>query len=480
MKRIIKYFLPLIFPEGICPGEDSNGNVNLIARDGQGNPVLRGTSIAGVLRTSFAEYVCGDRFGEEVSFWFGEKCDSKNPIGRQPSKLSIPDCIFKDDVGGQLSVPINTHNAVNRHSGAVLDKSLFSIEKLPPGVKVNLIIKLDCEDLNDDEIKNFSNFIYLTFSNAIYMGGNLARGIGYAKLIKENAGFSDYKLDDYNQLKKFLNDEYQIREQKIELVPDKTFDELKSEENIENKNSILNVEVKLTISRGQDLVIGDTNALDYDVQMQSVTGADGKKYWRLPGSSFRGVFRNWFNRLAAKDGFDVADNIMDYFQKGIPTADELAWCRIPKEQRKEFQKHPENIPCVVSKLFGSLFAKGRIHFRDIIIPEKNLNVQHRMHVAIDMISGGANEGSLFDNNVLTDKDNNIFNLNISLKSPTEQEIKWLIKTLHAIDSGLLRVGSSKAAGRLSIENISAMGPLSELFNNESWIGNNSYSTWRIK
>jgi len=39
MKRIIKYFLPLEFPEGISPGEGSEGNINLIARDGQGLPV---------------------------------------------------------------------------------------------------------------------------------------------------------------------------------------------------------------------------------------------------------------------------------------------------------------------------------------------------------------------------------------------------------------------------------------------------------
>jgi len=302
----------------------------------------------------------------------------------------------------------------------------------------------------------------------------LARGIGFSKLIKEKAGFSDYKLDDYNQLKRFLDDDYKIRLENSFPLPEKQFDD------IETKSSNLNINVEFTIPRGQDLVIGDTNALDYDVQMQNVLGADGKKYWRLPGSSFRGVFRSWFNRLATKDGHLVADNIIDYFKKGIPTSDDLAWCRIPKNERKEFQKHPEKIPCVVSQIFGSLYAKGKILFRDILIPENDLNAQIRMHVAIDMISGGANEGSLFDNNVLTNKNNNSFNLNILLEKPNEQEIKWLIKTLHAIDSGLLRIGSSKAAGRLSVEKVTASGPLYDMFNNESWIGNNSYSTWRIK
>ena len=48
--------LPLVFPEGIAPGAGSGYNRIHLARNGLGEPILRGTSLAGVLRHGLVQW----------------------------------------------------------------------------------------------------------------------------------------------------------------------------------------------------------------------------------------------------------------------------------------------------------------------------------------------------------------------------------------------------------------------------------------
>jgi hypothetical protein len=77
-------------------------------------------------------------------------------------------------------------------------------------------------------------------------------------------------------------------------------------------------------------------------------------------------------------------------------------------------------------------------------------------VAVDRFSGGANEGALFFNQVLTGT-RLVFPITMVLSSPREKEVQWLVKTLRALHLGILSVGSSKSGGRLEIKSISATG-----------------------
>ena len=47
IRRIHRVFLPLRFPDGIAPGEGSDYNTLIVARNGRDEPVLRGTALAG-------------------------------------------------------------------------------------------------------------------------------------------------------------------------------------------------------------------------------------------------------------------------------------------------------------------------------------------------------------------------------------------------------------------------------------------------
>jgi hypothetical protein len=80
---------------------------------------------------------------------------------------------------------------------------------------------------------------------------------------------------------------------------------------------------------------------------------------------------------------------------------------------------------------------------------------------LDAISGGAIEGMLFDNDVLTAGE---FNVKILVKDAKDYEAKWIAQTLKALDLGVLRIGSSKAAGRLELKDKPKANQYTDFFN----------------
>jgi hypothetical protein len=90
----------------------------------------------------------------------------------------------------------------------------------------------------------------------------------------------------------------------------------------------------------------------------------------------------------------------------------------------------------------------------------------RAHVAVDRITGGASEGFFFTNSVLSGEVK--FPVTITVQDPGEDEVRWLRSTLRALHVGILRVGSSKAGGRLRLAGeVKAAGPFAELLKETS-------------
>ena len=105
--------ITLAFPVGLSAGAGQAGNRLIIARDGRGRPVLRGTALTGALRHAWTE-----RYGaEQADSWFGSACDETGRELRHESPLRVPDIVL--DAGKSHDVE-RTHNLMNRHTGAVL------------------------------------------------------------------------------------------------------------------------------------------------------------------------------------------------------------------------------------------------------------------------------------------------------------------------------------------------------------------------
>ncbi|MCS6969732.1 MAG: RAMP superfamily CRISPR-associated protein [Planctomycetota bacterium] len=437
--------VPLVFPEGVHPGAGKDGGNRLaIALDGQNRPVLRGTALAGALRHAYAGRLGVSAEARPVARWFGSAFDEARG---ERSPLQVADTVLEAPAEHMSR---RTHNSIDRHRGSVREGALVELAALPPQTRGTAVLVLESEA--EAEAPRFLAEL-LALLDGMTLGGHAARGIGRVAL----AGPALYRRYDLRQLAEaaaWLDERYHRRFAHGSPLPPARSDE----------GQVLTVRCVLAIPRGQDLCIGDGQGLEYEIEPQRVLDAEGRLHWRIPGSSLRGVFRAWITRLAAREGALATD-------PGRPRSDTLAahrerpadgadilWGRATESQRIEIQDrladHPrllsELVPCPVMRLFGSGYAKGRLHISDALARKSDDdNGQPRMHVAVDRITGGANDGFLFSNTVLCDPQLR-FAVTIRIVDPEEREARWLAACLRALDLGLLRIGSSKAAGRLAL------------------------------
>lgn len=422
-----------VFPEGIAPG-DGKGFSNMIiaARNGENKPLLRGTSIAGALRNAI---LClnGEGFAEK---WFGRaNGEGENRNQSQDSLVYVADMPL--DTGAQATKggasEIRTHNANNRHTGSVIKGGLFSLEAFPPETSGDFLLYVKgCGDDAEDE--NFFNSLSEALGETIYLGGNRNRGIGRLEL--KDVCWSKFNTENADELAKWLDVRYSDREGK--------FAECKGEPlEVKPSSDALVLNLNLQIPRGEDFVIGYGTSIDnLQSEPQFAVKADGKRYWRIPGSSFRGVFRSWMTRLAAREGNEICDSSKRYVET--------------KELKGDTFIDGKD---VIMDLFGSLSRRGRIHFSDAYSekPAKDSDTQLRMHVAVDRFSGGINEGALFGNKVLVH--GVTFKMQVSVEKPSSDEKRWLLQTFKAMNLGIICFGTSKASGLLEIANMAEVESL---------------------
>lgn len=449
-RRIHRLTFTLVFPAGLAPGEAASSNLLTLARDGRDRPVLRGSALAGVLRSAWAEDFAESE--ADTNDFFGTTASEGTQTAVR-SRLEVPDCVL--DCGGE-PVDERTFHLRDRHLGSVADAGLFGLEVCPPKTKANVTFWLDDTDDAPDVSLEFLRQIVGLLRHGLCFGGQAARGIGLAEL-DGRAVCRSYDLSDLDQHAAWLDDHRRWRDEgAVEggepLRP------------ADVSADTLRVSFDLTVPRGQDVLVGDGQGLKHESEPQRVTAADGNDYWRLPGSSLRGLFRAWVARLAAREGKPVSDSYKRHaerFEKGEPLkGDDLGYCFEPEDP----EAHDR---CPVARLFGSLHKAGRIHIADGYAPTSDNSddpeeAQNRIHVAVDQVSGGAVEHMLFDNQVLTAPVT--FPVTMRVEDPTEDEAGWLAATIRALDVGLLRVGSAKSAGRLSLRaSPEATGPYAELF-----------------
>jgi CRISPR/Cas system CSM-associated protein Csm3 (group 7 of RAMP superfamily) len=431
--------LQVQFPEGAAPGDGKGGSNRItIAKNGRNKPVLRGSAIAGVLRHA---YYTAYKATDDGKKWFGTE-QGADDAGPTDSRLKISDIELSI---GKSCETIRTHNCINRHTGTVVDGGVFSLEALPPGCDGTLYAELDGKGRSDKECETFLEHLAALTVTGLFFGGNRNRGIGRAVF-----GDLQYKAFDCSSVEgyaAFLNARYRFR---CGVNPEFT-------ETIKGKSAgdRFTISIDLGVPRGEDILVGYGQTMDYMLEPQWVNGTDGKTYWRIPGSSIRGVFKAWMSRLAALDGYAVRDDAAGYSSgKNDITGENLGWgFVIDTETRKEIKTDPSSLKDPVLSLFGSFYSRGRIHFSDALAEMAGLNdKQARMHVAVDRFSGGAIEGSLYENAVIASPAP-VFQTTITLDNASEKEIDWLFKSLKALHLGILSIGSSKSSGRLSIKNI---------------------------
>lgn len=407
----------IFFPEGFAIGSSGRkSNALEIERDGKGSPVIRGSSVAGLLRSK-AE-ACG-LFDDVCDFYFGA------PLNRGEERRQS-NLVFYDTVI-QSGTEENMHNLINRHTGSVSleNKGLFSIERVAPGSKGELFFCLFSDSTMGRKDQELLGFLTKSLNGGILLGGNSNRGMGRCLLEEDQVYIRKFDLANAQDAAAYLD---LIYAEKREL---RQCDCVKCDQD----QSSFKIEVSLMIPPGQDLLCSEGS----DAYPVSVRKADGNEYWKIPGSSLRGIFKGWFSRLAAKDGCALSDNIDTY---------------LVRQDQKIHESEILEDDCILD-LFGSLEQKGRLHITDAYSSHtvSSWDVQKRSHVVIDRFTGGTNDGKLFENKVLLSSGKHTFKTMITIANATEKDTLYLQKTLQALHVGLLRIGSSKASGRLSVTSI---------------------------
>ena len=413
-KTVYAVIAPICFPEGFSVGHGGKSNSLEIERNGEGAPVLRGSSIAGILRATVA---ANARFSNNVENYFGKALE--NNTERQESALVFHDLELKN-----LS-SITMHNLICRHTGSISenDKGLFSIERTAPGVSGELFFTLSPipEMENPEEDEELLNYIISLLNGELLIGGNSNRGGGRCCLKDKFVYFRKFNLQNIADAADYLDLLYADKRTIVQKLMAKPICD----------DNIFSIELTLGIPNGQDFLSAEGS----DTYPVMIRKADGKDYWKIPGSSLRGIFKGWFSRLAARDGKILVDSAKAYRTEG--------------NQKTVEMQATEDDDFILS-LFGSLNKRGRIHICDAYSaePVNHQSAQFRSHVVIDRFTGGTNDGKLFSNSVLVG--NVQFSTVITIKDANVDEINYLQKTLQALHIGILRVGSSKATGRLEI------------------------------
>ena len=445
---VFRVRVPVIFPEGVHPGAGGKASLLMVERDGSGQPILRGSAVAGVLRSAYAS----SDGASDAAVWFGEAV--REDAFSNPSRIVAEDARFSLKNGHVL--PVMTHNAIIRHTRAVYESALFSEERIPPGAKTAISLAVTCPADELSAAESFIKDIVALFEGGLFFGGAVARGMGRAVVTEEGASWKKYVLSDMTGAVEWLDDQYTLRQGRTiaGMSPLRVKHELSAD--------ALRIELVLRLGWGQDLLVAEGHEM-YPMKRQH---ADGQEHWVLPGSSLRGLLRGWISRLAAREGLPVADDAARYQSDGPMDVALLGWGgEGDAAVRKTLRDAPDLLECPVMRLFGSLYAKGRVHVSDAYakVANEGRQAQRRKHVAVDRFSGGANEGALFDNYVLVGEDLR-FPAVITVVDPEEREVRWLAQALKALDLGLIRFGSSKASGRMTFEKpVRADGKMSEMF-----------------
>lgn len=426
--------IPVHFPCGVSVGADRVGNSSTISRDGRDRPIVRGSSWAGVLRREL------QRRDPKLVAWFG---DAQGDRDGTPSRchITIHDSVLYGASDQLVSSVIRTHNAVDRHDGAPVDGALFTVEAAAPGASGTLEVWVAAMPDDDQGVKALGDAVAAVFKRGIMVGGSKARGLGECRLSDAKPlSWQRFDLRQPSTLAQWLD----LRSGRSQDGGEKR--QLEGTALPGALDTDLDVTVEFVIPAGQDLLCGDGQVGDLALDVQRVVDAMGKEWFRLPGSSLRGVMRGWCSRLAARGGRKVAYS--------HDVALEERW-----SGKDAAATSPEE--CSVTALFGSAQQAGRIHISDALVPVSGSTHSERTHVSIDRAWATSREGMLFSNGVLT-KLGEPFIVRIRIRDVQEHEAIWIARTLLAIDIGLVRLGSSKAAGRLEVKSISAFGAFSSL------------------
>ncbi|OQX24704.1 MAG: CRISPR-associated RAMP protein [Desulfobacteraceae bacterium IS3] len=222
-----------------------------------------------------------------------------------------------------------------------------------------------------------------------------------------------------------------------------------------NSNNIFRRKVKITGDLVFDTAfhIGSGREGELATDMGVLLEADGRPI--LPGSTLKGNFRSYAERLGSYLGFSAC--LLDADLSGVNCVGDEKYRKGVYEDFKEIKKEREKLEwlqkhvCDVCKLFGSPLQASRIFFSDGELSEWGRGLQVRDGVCIDRDTETARHGAKYDFEVVPKGAQ--FKFTIDIENPEDHELALVGAALAEWENGFRLGGfTSRGLGKVSLTN----------------------------
>lgn len=214
------------------------------------------------------------------------------------------------------------------------------------------------------------------------------------------------------------------------------------------------VEIEGTLSFETAFHIGSGKGGELAANMGVMIEPDGRPV--LPGSTLKGNFRSYAERLSAYLG--LSSCLLDEGLSGSECFTGLSFQRrkLKNDEFKDLKKEDDKLSwlqdnaCDTCRLFGSPLQASRIFFSDGILVQWDNSLQIRDGVCIDRDSETARYGAKYDFEVVPA--GTAFQTSIELDNPAEKELALVGAVLAEWESGF-RIGgfTSRGLGRVRLK-----------------------------
>ncbi len=459
-------------PLSLSSGEKSLVTDKLVVRDINGLPFIPGTSLAGVLRSAFVTEL-SKQYEKASTEWdkiFGYQKDKAN--NGQGSRLIVSSAHFtgkggkvfegveapdwKDEFYAQYKkLPVRDHVRMN-HTGTAEDKGKFDEEVVIKGSRFTFELELVG---NAEDKEKWGKILTVLSDPAFRLGSGSRKGFGEIKVIKISQQYFD--LADDKQRGYYL-------EKSSSLA--KPFSGLKFEsENLSTKVTCYQLQIKpvdfFLFSSGAgsedaDMIPAFENYIQWDGNNNPAVVYNAVL---LPSSSVKGAIAHRVAYHYNKQNGVTAELISDPGSVGTLIAKGY---HINAMERFNSLEYKDRIklatiynPAVVA-LFGysvstgdktvldeKCKARGKVIFSDILEKRDHFTFKQLNHVSIDRFTGGAIDGALFNEQVVTSDKEFEMNLYVEKEVLENETVKEAFeKSLSDIANGLLPLGGGTMRG----------------------------------
>lgn len=479
---IIDIDIELITPLHIGAGKKDVFTDAWCLRDGIGNLIIPGTSVAGVFRARAAELITTLNLSKGCLSLEEYKTSKKmcqcavcrlfgeiNPDVSSEKKITSKLVFHDSEIQNFKFTAIRDSIGVNRDSKTA-DKensAKYDFEYIPAGSTCKL--QIQAKDIKIHEELLLAVIISELHEGRIRLGGNSSRGLGRVavknvtckKLPQCTADELEefMKLLEYDDWLKYdggiLDGWYKEAIVKASGLIQKYVNKYKKDESLKIEGVYFGGRLVFKspfITKANEQLI----EMGYDSTPAVTVVNDSVKSY-IPGSSLRGILRFQGERilrtLASLESKEVWDAACDIFSKNSCS------------EKYNNNDKIENKSCLACSIFGNSNNGSRLKIEDALSVEE-LKVACQDFIAVDRFTGGVADGKKFDTLSIL---NPTYSFNMYINKPEAWELALILFVLKDINDGLIQIGanSSKGYGRAEFNDLTLK---------YIYLGNNSDAT----